>query len=33
MIRSVSKRWWIDAGVFVTGESRGKMFVSVMYLF
>jgi hypothetical protein len=33
MIRSVSKRWWVDAGVFVTGESRGKMFVSVMYLF
>ena len=33
MVRWVARRWWVDAGVHVSGESRGKLFLSVMHLF
>lgn len=33
IVRWVSRRWWVDAGVHVTGETRGKIFISVMHLF
>lgn len=33
MIRWVSKRWWIDLGIQMSGASHGKIFVQVMHLF